>query len=126
MKNKIDTISFDEFKDIFEPIDNFMDQDASMDGKLFDFYGDELKYIKDEANSGTVWTVIEDIDSRYILEGFHIKNRAGYLISTIPNSNINISLKVLLQDKVEVEDTVSKKEKKKLSFFEKIKSWFGL
>ena len=95
--DKFDEISFEEFKDNFEPIQNFMDDEAGMSGILFDIYGDELEYIKEESSAGNVWTLIQKHDDRYILEGFHITNRVGYIITSIVNTDINTKLKVVFE-----------------------------
>jgi hypothetical protein len=99
--NKFDEMTFEQFKDNFEPIQNFIDDDAGMDGILFDIYGQELDYIKEESSSGTVWTLIQKHNDKYILEGFHITNRAGYIITAITNTNINTKLKVIFETKTE-------------------------
>ncbi len=95
--DKFVEISFEEFKDNFEPIQNFMDDEAGMSGILFDIYGDELEYIKEESSAGTVWTLIQKHDDRYILEGFHITNRAGYIITSITNTDMKTKLKVVFE-----------------------------
>lgn len=121
--NKFDEITFEEFKDNFEPIQNFIDDDAGMDGMLFDYYGDELKYIKEESSSGTVWTLIQKHNDKYILEGFHITNRAGYIITSITNSNINVKLKVVFEQKQEPQthqNTQKKPENKQPTLWTKL------
>jgi hypothetical protein len=50
-------------------------------GCLFETYGDELVFVCQQDPS-TVWTLIDgDQGDQYLVSGFHIVNRIGYLIS---------------------------------------------
>ncbi|RLA75382.1 MAG: hypothetical protein DRG11_01310 [Epsilonproteobacteria bacterium] len=121
--NSFEQISFEEFKDNFEPIQNFIDDEAGMDGMLFDICGEELNYVKEESSSGTVWTLIEKHKQRYILEGFHIKDRVGYIITAIPNTNINIKLEVIFEKKKILQEQQVEVQQTKQTFLQKL---FGI
>jgi hypothetical protein len=54
------------------------------DGCLFDTYGDELDFVRQQ-DPRTVWTLVDGDDGdHYVLSGFHIVNRIGYLLTTAP------------------------------------------
>ncbi len=51
---------------------------------LFETYGEELAFVRQQ-DPRTVWTFIDGYDGdQYVLNGFHVVNRMGYLISTVP------------------------------------------
>lgn len=47
---------------------------------LIETYGKEFEYVKKQ-NIKNVWTVIEEDGELYVIPGFHIVNRFGYLIT---------------------------------------------
>lgn len=68
---------------------------CSWSGCMYETYGEELDYIVEEANANknNVWTIIEEDGKMYILSGYHVVNRLGYLITETPyetEDNINI------------------------------------
>ena len=53
-------------------------------GCLFETYGDELAFVR-EQDPRTVWTLSDGGDGgQYVVSGFHLVNRLGYLVSTLP------------------------------------------
>jgi hypothetical protein len=53
-------------------------------GCLFETYGEELAFVRSQ-NPLTIWTIVDGDDgNQYVLSGYHLVNRIGYLISTIP------------------------------------------
>jgi hypothetical protein len=53
-------------------------------GCLFETYGEELAFVRRQ-DPRTVWTLIDGDDGdQYVLSGFHLVNRIGYLVSTVP------------------------------------------
>jgi len=53
-------------------------------GCLFETYGDELAFVRQQ-DPLTVWTLFDGDDGdQYLVSGFHYVNRIGYLISTVP------------------------------------------
>jgi len=52
-------------------------------GCLFETYGEELAFVSQQ-NPRTVWTFIDGDGDQYVVSGFHLVNRIGYLISTVP------------------------------------------
>ena len=53
-------------------------------GCLFETSGEELDFVRSQA-PGTIWTLVDGDDgNQYVISGYHLVNRIGYLISTIP------------------------------------------
>ena len=73
-----------EFDSIFTPVKNHLDNNASLDGCMFETYGNELKYIASLADTKTVWTYLEGEDDYYFVTGMHFVNELGYFITTEP------------------------------------------
>lgn len=65
----------------FTFVKNHLDDNASLDGVMFETYGEELQHVL-EQNEDQVWTYAEDDNGDLcIMSGFHVVNRIGYLIS---------------------------------------------
>jgi hypothetical protein len=66
-------------------------------GCLFETYGEELAFVRQQ-DPRTVWTLIDGDDGEpYLLSGFHLVNRIGYLVSTVPvpvGSNIRVRVAI--------------------------------
>jgi hypothetical protein len=53
-------------------------------GCLFETYGDELDFVRRQ-HPRTIWTLLDGDDGdQYLVSGYHLVNRIGYLISTVP------------------------------------------
>ena len=82
-------ITEDEFDSRFPVVTNHLNPNASWclekeGGCLFETYGEELEFVRQQDPS-TVWTLLDGDDSdQYLVSGFHFVNRIGYLISTVP------------------------------------------
>lgn len=72
----------------FKPIKNPFDDNTSVDGYLFQPYGDQWAFVAKQ-NPDHVWTlIITDLGRRTIwsiAKGFHIVNREGYVITGMPH-----------------------------------------
>lgn len=76
-------ITIDEFEE-YLPIENMFDDNASLDGVMFETYGNELEYVQSVhgLTPNRVWTYVDgDDDNPCIISGFHFVNRIGYLIT---------------------------------------------
>ena len=80
----------DEFDRQYPLITNHINRNASWafgdsPGCLFETYGEELDFVRSQAPR-TIWTLVDggDDDNQYLISGYHLVNRIGYLISTIP------------------------------------------
>lgn len=85
--SNLETISEDAFADRFEPIGNHLDSHASFDwgkgyGTLFETYGEELEFVRQQAPE-RIWTLVSTDEDDVIVNGFHIVNRLGYFIASI-------------------------------------------
>jgi len=73
-------MSFDEWKKLFKPIQNYWVKDASFDGCMFETYGVEREFVVEQKSINT-WTLIEDDEEMFIVEGYVVVNRLGYFIT---------------------------------------------
>lgn len=85
-------ITFEEFEETYKPQKNPFVQDSSYDGYMFETYGVELAYVREQDNKN-IWTIIncEDEES-WIIPGFHVVNRLGYILCEIPWESENIQV----------------------------------
>ncbi len=92
----------DEFDNLFTPVKNHIDDNASFSGCMFETYGEEIDYVFKLADSNLVVTIIEGEDEEnedgevdedgdiimrpktYYCSGFHYVNRIGFLILDKP------------------------------------------
>lgn len=81
-------LSEDEFEKLYPIIENHLNPSAGWPfgnsrGCLFETFGDELEFVKRQ-DPNKVWTLVDDDEGSCIISGFHVVNRSGYLISTVP------------------------------------------
>jgi len=79
----------EQWFDTFKPIPNHLDKNASFNdgdhGYMFETYGDELEFVKAQ-ESNRIWTYSDGDDGgAYIHDGYHVVNRIGYFITTLPS-----------------------------------------
>lgn len=84
--------NFEKFQELYEPEynqivlqqtntnDYNIEDLASFGGIMYETYGEELEYVKSQPKD-KIWTIIDDEDNLYIISGFHLVNRIGYVIS---------------------------------------------
>ena len=78
----------DEWFEQFKPIPNHLDDNASFHdgehGYMFETYGDEVEFVKAQ-DSNRIWTYSDgDNGGTYITDGYHVVNRIGYFVTTVP------------------------------------------
>lgn len=82
-----DEMHWDEFWGTYKPKKNHLDENAELDGFLYQTYGEDYEYIKQmyEKDPDRVWT-FSYADSLYpcISKGLNWVNREGYLITENP------------------------------------------
>lgn len=83
---------YEEFENKYQPLNNLLVKDAPFGEKMFETYGPELDYVKDNINKNTVWTILDCDGELYISAGYHIVNRIGYLITEIPWEDGNLEI----------------------------------
>ncbi len=74
----------EQFDERFPLLTNHLDGNASYDGCMFETYGPELAFVRQQ-NPDCIWTLMTDDNGLLCLaSGYHFVNRLGYLISTVP------------------------------------------
>jgi len=78
----------DEWFNTYKPIPNHLDENASFNdgdqGYMFETYGDELEFVKAQ-EPNRIWTYSDGDDGgTYISDGYHVVNRIGYFVTTVP------------------------------------------
>lgn len=81
----------DEWFEQFKPIPNYLDDNASFHdgehGYMFETYGEELEFVKAQ-QPNRIWTYADGDDGgTYISDGYHVVNRIGYFVTTVPHDN---------------------------------------
>ena len=82
-------LSEEEFDALFPLLPNRLNPhaawtDSSGTGHLFETHGDELAFVGRQ-DPRTAWTLVDSEDgSLQLLSGFHVVNRIGYLVSSVP------------------------------------------
>ena len=83
MNNFIE-LTFDEWCDIYKPINNHIDTNASFDGAMFETYGDEVEFVKSQSPEN-IWMYGDGDDgASYLWSGWGFVNRIGYFITEVP------------------------------------------
>lgn len=73
-----------EWFDLYKPIKNKIDSNASVNGHMFETYGDELNYVISQ-DLNKIWTYSDDDNGTpFISNGHHLANRIGYFITEVP------------------------------------------
>jgi hypothetical protein len=85
---KLIELTEEQWFDTYKPIPNHLDENASFNdgdnGYMFETYGDELEFVKAQ-DSNRIWTYSDgDNGGTYISDGYHVVNRIGYFITTVP------------------------------------------
>lgn len=77
-------MTYTKWLETFKPVVNHLDKNAQLAGFLFESYGPELAHVKTAADD-CIWTLVEgDSGKWYVVDEFHVVNRVGYLVATIP------------------------------------------
>ena len=107
MEHTLIQLTEDEFDNRYPLVRNHLDANASWSdnegpGCLFETYGEEVEFVRQQ-DPLTIWTVIDgDDDDTYITSGYHFVNRIGYLISTVPvRPDVDIEVRIPQSDDFE-------------------------
>jgi hypothetical protein len=113
MTNTSIELSEEEFDDQFPLLVNHLNPNASWvhgegPGCLFETYGEELDFVRQQ-DLATVWTLVNGDDGhQYLVSGFHFVNRIGYLVSTVPvPEGVHIEVRIPMQLETDHEPTDS-------------------
>jgi len=97
-------INEDTFDALFPLRPNHLDANASWahgdgPGCLFETYGEELEFVRHQ-DPLTIWTFVDGDDGdQYLVSGYHLVNRIGYLISTTPvPEDLDIQVHIPMND----------------------------
>ncbi len=101
-------ITVDEFENLYKPIANHLDLNASFDsgdgdGTLFETYGEELAFVKSRPPN-TIWTLLDSDCGVIIVSGWRFVNRIGYFITEIAVPN-NVDIHVVLIDDLNTDES---------------------
>lgn len=72
-----------QWENQFKPIKNHLNNNASLDGMMYETFGDELDFVKSHKNK-FIWTYCDDGENGYLTSGYHLVNRLGYVICENP------------------------------------------
>ena len=88
-------MDFDDWCDIYKPIKNHIDKDSSFNGEMFETYGDEVAFVKEQPED-RIWMYGDGDDGgTYLWNGWGFVNRIGYFITEVPcPPNVDIQVKV--------------------------------
>jgi len=70
--------------DTYKPVQNHLDDNASLGGTMFETYGNEVDYVRQiaEKEPRRVWTYIDGVnDEPVMVSGFRFSNRIGYVVT---------------------------------------------
>jgi hypothetical protein len=74
----------DEWFNTFKPIKNTIDNTSSFDGHMFETYGAEVEFVK-EQDVHHIWMYGDGDDGgSYVWSGWGFVNRIGYFITEVP------------------------------------------
>ncbi len=73
----------DAWLETYKPFINTLDENASWNGTLYETYGDEEDYIRQQ-DCQFIWTLTEYEGIQYIVNGIAYVNRLGYFICAVP------------------------------------------
>jgi hypothetical protein len=95
--DKFIEMDFDDWCDVFKPIPNNIDKNASFNGLMFETYGAEYEFVK-KAHDKHIWMYGDGDDGgTYIWSGWGFVNRIGYFITEVPfpdNTTIQVQVSI--------------------------------
>jgi hypothetical protein len=100
MTNNFIELTFDEWLDTYKPIPNYLDENASFQnesgfGVMFETYGEEVAFVK-EQDPNRIWMYGSGDDGGlYIWSGWGFVNRLGYFVTEVPFPE-NTTIQVLV------------------------------
>ena len=81
------TISEDKFDSMFTMVENHIDDNASLNGCMFETYGEEVEYVSSMEKTNRVWTFMEDDKGLFFVTGIkpaYFLGPIGYFITDKP------------------------------------------
>ena len=77
-------MNFEQWLDKYKPIQNHLDNNASIDGLMFETYDEEYAFVVG-VDRNRVWTYINEDGEDFITKGLRVVNRLGYFITEEPH-----------------------------------------
>lgn len=103
------TMTIEEWEEKYQPVINHIDSSASWQneygvGILFETYDEELEFVKSKIDENKVWTYLDGDDGgTFLVAGYSVVNRIGYLVTDIPWESLDICIDVSPADEEEEE-----------------------
>jgi hypothetical protein len=104
-------LSEDSFDATYPLVTNHINLNASWacgegTGCLFETYGEELDFVRAQ-DPLTIWTLLDGDDGDlYLASGYHIVNRIGYLVSTVPVAEgVSVQVRIEMQTQEEIDES---------------------
>ena len=86
------TINYNEWFEEYKPHLNHFTSSPDNDNFIFETFGEELKYVKQQ-NNKNIWTEISrENEEFWIIPGYHFIDRIGFYITEKPWENENIQV----------------------------------
>ena len=97
-------LSEEEFDDRYPLVPNHLNPSAGWArgegcGCLFETHGEEFEFVR-RYDPRKVWTLVDGDDGdMYLVNGLHVVNRVGYLLSTVPiPDHVTIQVRLPMSD----------------------------
>ena len=95
MPNNFIELDEEVWFETYKPIPNYLDDNASFDGYMFETYGEEVAFVKAQ-DENRIWMYGSGDDGgTYIWSGWGFVNRLGYFVTEVPfpdNTTIQIQV----------------------------------
>lgn len=81
-----DKMDYGDWVEAYRPVQNWIEDNASMDGTMFETFGPEHNYVmsQKEQKPKQIWTLLEgDEGQTFVSSGYHHANRLGYFITEV-------------------------------------------
>ena len=90
-------MTYEQWEAKYQPILNHLDQNASDKQRTFETYGVEVGFVLgvNYVDPKRVWTLIDDSDATYIVDGYHLVNRISYFVTQKPYEGMEGSFSML-------------------------------
>lgn len=88
----------EHFWKTYKPLRNTFEEDAPLDGCMFETYGREDEFVRKQ-QSNLIWTYQDDDNGDPVIcSGWHYVNRIGYLVATVPYAGEPVCIDLLTED----------------------------
>jgi hypothetical protein len=77
--------NYEWWLDMYMPQFNHLVENAAYGGYMFETFGVEKDFVKNNSAPCIVWTLIDEGNKMFIVPGYHIFNRIGYFITVMDN-----------------------------------------